>query len=393
MKTIDEKLVRLSDKIGRSPIKIMIIGLGSVGNYLLSYLLSSNDEDIELIVVGRDAEKMQSDVNIAQVAALIRRQDKTRVRVVGGVDLEDVNSIADCLQSVDPDIVVNTSRVFAGLKYGSISWSNVRAYGIWTPLSIRYIRNIMEAYEQADCEAIVINTSYSDGTIPWLKSAGKAYPDFGSGNLNHIIPRIKFAVAEMKGIEDFWNIEVDLATAHFHDVVISKEGQTEGVEQLLQVKYKGDVLDVDQDKVFERCAIPMPTDAKRNMMNASSNFDIIQCILMAVRNRDSQKFFSPGAFGEIGGYPVIVDGAAMKAYIDTSVFSMDEMRSKNRDSIYLDGIEDIREGCLIYTDELLDKVKAAFGVCLPKTIRFDEIDATAQQIIDQIIIPTLDKQK
>ena len=33
----------------------MIIGLGSVGNYLLSYLLSSNDENLEIIVAGRNA--------------------------------------------------------------------------------------------------------------------------------------------------------------------------------------------------------------------------------------------------------------------------------------------------------------------------------------------------
>ena len=37
----------------------------------------------------------------------------------------------------------------------------------------------MEAYDKANCEAISINTSYSDAVIPWLKSAGKAYFDFG----------------------------------------------------------------------------------------------------------------------------------------------------------------------------------------------------------------------
>lgn len=388
----DEKLKLLETKInGGKPVRILIMGLGSVGNYLLNYLLSTNDSGIEIVVAGRDAAKMQSDVNIAEVAALIRRENETAVSVVGGVDLEDIDSIIKCLIDVKPDIIVNTSRVFAGLKYGSISWTNVRAYGIWTPLSIRYIRNIMEAYEISGCGAIVINTSYSDGTIPWLKSAGKSYPDFGSGNLNHIIPRVKMAVAEIIGVDDFWNIEVDLATAHFHDVVISKEGQTEGVDQLLHVAYKGKALEIAQKEIFAKCAISMPTDAKRNMMNASSNFDIIECILRALRSKCEEKFFSPGAFGEIGGYPVCIDGKRCEAHIDTSVFPIEEMRSKNRGSIYLDGIEDIADGVLVYTDVLVDKVKNAFGVDLPKRVLFDEIDETAQLIIDRIILPTLDK--
>ena len=37
----------------------MILGLGSVGNYLLDYLMSSGREDIEIIVAGRDRDKME----------------------------------------------------------------------------------------------------------------------------------------------------------------------------------------------------------------------------------------------------------------------------------------------------------------------------------------------
>ena len=39
----------------------MIIGLGSVGTYLLDFLVSKNDSAIKLVVVGRNQEKMQSD--------------------------------------------------------------------------------------------------------------------------------------------------------------------------------------------------------------------------------------------------------------------------------------------------------------------------------------------
>ena len=223
--------------------------------------------------------------------------------------------------------------------------------------------------------------------IPWLKSAGKAYPDFGSGNINHLIPRFKFAIAEKLGIEDYWNIDITFAVSHFHDVVISKEGHTEGVDMLADIRYQGEKLDVNMKEMIANCGIAMPVDAKRNMMNASSNFEIIEGILAAVRDNKKVKLHCPGVFGEIGGYPVIIDGTSVqvKSYICEDYFDMDRMRRKNRESIYLDGIEDVADGVLVYTDELLAKVKNAFGVDLVKRVAFDEIDEVAGFIVKNII--------
>ena len=306
---------------------------------------------------------------------------------MGGVDLNQISDIASAIKTYSPDIIVNSSRAYSGLKYGSISWKNIRAYGIWTPLSIKYTKNIMEAYEQAGSKAIVINTSYSDAVIPWLKSAGRAYPDFGSGNINHLIPRFQFAIAEKMGIDDYWNIDITFAVAHFHDVVISKEGQTEGVDMLMDVRYKGQKVDMDINDAASGCSIPMPVDAKRNMMNASSNFEIIQAILNAVRERKKVKLHCPGVFVDIGGYPLVIDGSGelLDAAICEECFDLDTMRKKNRESIYLDGIEDVADGVLTYTDELLEKVRKAFRVDLVKHVAFSEIDRVAGFIVKEII--------
>ena len=387
MLALNEKLNHLREELKNRKARIMIVGLGSVGNYLLDYLMSAKDEELEICVVGRNAEKMQSDVNIVRVASMIRGQNRSRIRVMGNVDLKRVPDIAAAIKEYDPDIIVNSSRAYSGLKYGSISWKNIRAYGIWTPLSIKYTKNIMEAYEQVGSMAVVINTSYSDAVIPWLKSAGKAYPDFGSGNINHLIPRFQFAIAEEEGIEDYWNIDITFAVAHFHDVVISKEGQTEGVDMLMDVRYKGAKLDVDVNTIASGCSIPMPVDAKRNMMNASSNFEIIQAVLSAVRNGKKVKLHCPGVFGEIGGYPVVIDGSGerIEAAICEDYFDLDMMRKKNRESIYLDGIENVEGGALTYTDELLEKVRKAFGVDLVKSVAFSDIDRVAEFIVKEII--------
>ena len=393
MKNLDERLEVVEKHVKDDEITIMIIGLGSVGTYLLDFLVSKNDPAIKLVVVGRNQEKMQSDVNIVRVASLIRELNKSQIIIESGVDLNDIDAIEKAISKHNPDFIVNSSRAYPGLKYGSISWSNVRAYGIWTPLSIRFTKNIMEACDNADTDAVVINTSYSDAVIPWLKSAGKAYPDFGSGNLNHLIPRMKFAVADILGVDDFWNVDFNFAAAHFHDVCISKEGQTEGVDLPLKIYYKGEEKDIPHDDIFKECSISMPVDQKRNMMNASSNYRIISAVIDAIRTGENQKVFAPGVFGNIGGYPVIIgykDGK-ISAWIDESVFTFEEMDKANRESLALDGVEDIKDAKLYYTDDLIRKVKDAFGEDLPKEVAYDDIEKTAEFLIEKIITPQLNK--
>lgn len=387
MKSLNEKLNLLKTKINNNDkITIAIFGLGSVGCYLLDYLVSLADSQLRLVVVGRNEEKMIQDVNIIKTAATIRRQLRSEIVIEGGCDFKDIDSIEKVLKKIQPDFIVNSSRLFAGLKYGTISWSNLRAYGIWTPMSVLLGKNIMEAYEKAGCNAISINTSYSDAVIPWLKSAGMAYFDFGSGNLNHLIPRMKFFVAEKYGIKNLNDIDITLVASHFHDVVISKEGHTEGIELLLSIKYQGKELDVNHDDVYKACGIPMPTDQKRNMMNASSNFDIIYSILTAIRERKAIKIHTPGVDGHIGGYPYIIDGMSseVKGYF-TFDYPIEQMEQVNRKSIYLDGIEDVSEGHLFYTDELIHKVKKCFNVNIPKSVSLDEAASVAGLLIDNII--------
>lgn len=389
MKALEDRLAILEKNVKNNDVSIMIIGLGSVGTYLMDYLISRNDSAVKIIAVGRDYAKMESKVNISRIAGLIRNTNKSEIIIEGCVDLNEVEQIRSVIEKHKPSFIINSSRAYSGLKYGSISWHNVRAYGIWTPLSIRFTKNIMQAVDEANSNAIVINTSYSDAVIPWLKTAGKAYPDFGSGNINHLIPRMKYAAADILGVKDFWNISIMLACSHFHDVVISKEGHAEGQTLPLKVYYKGQEAEIRQRDILNRCRIPMPTDATRNMMNASSNYQIIDAFLRAIRSGEKQEVFSPGVLGEIGGYPATIgyQKKQLNVWIDETAFSLKEMQKANRDSIYLDGIENIVDGCLVYTDELIEKAMNAFSVRLPKTVAFEEIEEVAQFIIDKIILP------
>lgn len=391
MKSLNEKLADLKKKLDNGDkITIVIFGLGSVGCYLLDYLVSLADPQLRLVVVGRNTEKMQMDFNIIRTAATIRKQCRSEIIVEGGCDFENSDTMAPVFTKYQPDFIVNSSRLFAGLKYGTISWHNLRAYGIWSPLSVLLSKHIMEAYAKADAHAISINTSYSDAVIPWLKTSGMPYFDFGSGNLNHLIPRMKFYVAEKFGIDNYNDIDISLVASHFHDVVISKEGHTDVVELPLIVKYQGKLLDFDKDKLFRNCSIAMPTDQKRNMMNASSNFDIINSIIKAIRHNSNEKFHTPGVDGNIGGFPFIIDGTGHEpmGYIDPQ-FNIEEAKKVNKASIYLDGIENVEDGNLYYTDELIAKVKNVFNVDIPKVVNLKDAEEVAKLLIEKIIKPNI----
>ena len=139
MKTINEKLKKLQqDIVGGKPITLMILGLGSVGTYLLDYLINLANPKFKIVVVGRNIDKLQSDVNIIRTSATIRRQMASEIVIEANCDLNNVEQIAEVINKYNPHFIINTSRFYSGLKYGSISWTNLRAYGIWTPLSVSY---------------------------------------------------------------------------------------------------------------------------------------------------------------------------------------------------------------------------------------------------------------
>ena len=68
---------------------------------------------------------------------------------------------------------------------------------------------------------------------------------------------------------------------------------------------------------------------------------------------------------------------------------MEQMEQVNRASIYHDGIENVEDGYLVYTDELIDKVKKTFGVIIPKKVHLSDADNVANLLIEGIITPQL----
>jgi len=391
MRTVSEKLNRLNRRYDSGQkINIGILGLGSVGNYLLSFLLNDLDDRFNIVVIGRSYEKLVSDVNIHKIGCGIRNHVGASVEIRSGVDFSNEQQLMESVK--DLDILVNSSRAYPGLKYGSISWSKFRAYGIWTPLSMKLSKRIISAVDKVNEYCMTINTSYSDAVIPWMKSNGGPYFDFGSGNLNHLVPRMKFSLMKTLGLglNEYKDLELELVCSHFHDVCISKEGQDDGVKIGIYASFGGEELKFDYDELLKSCSIPMPTDQKRNIMNASSNYSLIKGIIDLIKdknpNYESTTYHSPGLTGLIGGYPFKFCRTDGDCNLELSRnWSFDKMTEINKKSIYLDGIESIENGVLTYTNELIKKVYDSYEVNIPKNVKFEESDEVADLLINKII--------
>ena len=74
----------------------------------------------------------------------------------------------------------------------------------------------------------------------------------------------------------------------------------------------------------------------------------------------------------------------MKGYLAPN-YPLEQMEQVNRKSIYLDGIENVADGYLIYTDELIQKVKDRFDVIIPKKVLLSEAESVANLLIEGII--------
>lgn len=407
-----------------SKAKVCICGFGSVAQYLFDYLLTMPSNP-DIVICTRNTEKALPFVNCLTRASVIRTGDINKVSL-RSCDFENVDELSNILSEEKPDIVVNTSRYVSGLKYGSISWNCCRAYGYWLPLSMYYTKKIGEAIIRSGIECAYINTSYPDATNPWFKHATKFnMPIFGAGNINHIVARYKVAFI------DLWNkshqdkqlevssIDVAMVASHFHDVLIGKNGTDKDIDST----FKGPEILVNislkngDDPIFEKelttfahnnhsdilknCAIAFPSDKTRNMMVASSAFELIDTIIYGGSiykelNHDNSVYRLlnvPGALGTCGGMPVLINlsGSCEAMLAKPSLFGVDlpTMLAINKNSLFQDGLDlsTIDKGIVRFVNtKKLSKLENLLDFHWPSAVSYEKVEDLASLIAQYIYL-------
>lgn len=355
---------------------IMIAGLGSAGNYVLD--MASKMPvfgDCSFVVVSRSpAEIIEKRLNITRISAgLFDLYPKiTYVRR----DLHDIEGMTRLLGEVRPGIIAYTGRYIKGLKYGAFSYPNQMGYGVWTPLSIVLIHKLMRAVELSGCGARVINTSYGDAVSPALAAVGLA-PFVSAGNINHLIPRLRRAIARAAGGFDPENADVRLVGSHYLNTYVSREGSARGSAYGLHWTYNGKKSASPSDsELFAGCCDATVSGAERNWMIAS---DVVRLMeLMFLRDGRERIIHAPGPFGLIGGYPLCFKDGEMR--LDESHFSRGDMIAINEKSLACDGIGKIDASGIHFTDEARQRMKDVFSMEYPEVLAVSECEAFAERL-------------
>jgi len=320
------------------------------------------------------AEAMKR-INITRISSGIFDVFSTIDYVEG--DLNNIEKMSEIIARFAPDIIVYTGRYIKGFKYGEFSYPNTIGYGVWIPMAIVLVEKLMQAIKKSGVKTKVINTSFGDGVSPALATVGLA-PYTSAGNLNHLIPRMKIAYSQLTG-DDVYDIDVTFVGSHYANTYISKEGEPKGSPYLLKVVGKSGKI-VPDNEILLRCAMPTISGAERNWMISSDVVVLMRLLLDKSGNK--RKTHAPGAFGLIGGYPLLFQNGEME--LDETYFCADEMIKVNRGSLACDGIEDINENGIIFTDDVISKMKTVFNLDYPKSVTVEDCERLAILIAEKL---------
>lgn len=349
---------------------VMIVGAtGGMANYLLESLNKFADERLEVILVGRRFEELEKIANINMVAADIAGTPHRFIPAACDISTDEgIDELAALLQNYEPEAVVNCTRAVSGIKYGQISIPNEMGYGCWAPFSMLLSYAVARAVRLSgrEDETYLINSSYSDAVCPILAQMDCATPIAGIGNVFHVVPRIKNAVAKLLGEGEYCyccgDLEVFFATSHHANTYISREGSTRGSEVALEIYLNGeDITDrFSQEEIFKGCMIPIAEGAKRNIMAASSTYRT----LLETLYPTGRLFHAPGVGGLVGGYPVraVTEINGRTKFVPAMpTTTIGEMIRVNAQSLAKDGILEITPQQTVFCPENQAKLRNLIG--------------------------------
>jgi hypothetical protein len=356
--------------------KVLIVGLGSTGGYVLEFLARSGDIG-ELVAASRDEEWCERKTNLAKIGAgLMSHYPNISSRKI---DVNDIERTAETLREVRPDIILNSTRQLKGIKYGATSFPLGAGYAMWLCLNLRLPYNLGLAIKEARIHPHVVNTTYPDAVCAVLGKLGMP-PTVGVGNINHLVPRIQIAVSQLMNVHPK-NVQVYMVGCHFHDISISRQGTSKGAPYLLKILVYGeDVTDrLGPEKVFSKCNIPVPVDKERNLMVASSAVRMI----MAIANDSKEVLHAPGPLGLIGGYPVRVGADGVKLALPGDWLPDDAVKT-NMEAMKFDGLEEIQEdGTIVFSKQLVKTFRDKFDFDCP-VLTFSDWERRAKELSQKV---------
>lgn len=369
-------------------MKVLIVGYGSVGSYLLDFILKdhriTNIDEIH-IMSRRSEDNVKPRIDLSVVAAGI--SNRYIPIKYHQCDFNNIDQMSTIIAREDPNIIVYTGRYASGLKYGPFSYPNKIGYGVWMPMSFPYIYKLMKAISYTNVTPTIINTSFPDG-VNYLLGKVNLAPTCGAGNINHLIPRIKRAVTELfPECGDISKVNVNLACSHFTNTYVSKEGVDPYNDSLLGISYENKVLVKDKDpdhpdsykkEIFKLSKDKSTRGHIRNQMIATDCSEIVRII----SNQSNESMHLPGVNGLPGGRLCYYSSNTGK-FTPSPLWNIDDVDRVNINGLMHDGVI-IEDHGISFTQYSIDKMEEVFNIDYPAYLDIDDMQEFADEISSRL---------
>ena len=322
---------------------IMIFGLGNLGTHLLNMLANTYNNNVNIVVTGRNEDSLLRKTNMAKlIASQHGMYPNIKYEVL---DLLNIEKTAELIHKHNPFIIFNSSSIQSWRKILELPNNEFKklseaALGPWAVMHLPLMNNIQKAKHMSGVQSFVINAAFPDVVNPWLSKKRMA-PDLGIGNVANAIPAIRVSFSYNCNIPMQFT-EVKLIAHHFVSHFISRHGLPDSGLFAISASY-GDINLIDKidiKKVFQ----DIPNKFKRMVgnegqpMTAASAYKVI----MAILYNSQELLHTPGPLGLEGGYPVRVKSGQIELDLPQRL-SLADARNINRKAQILEGIEEIHD--------------------------------------------------
>jgi len=341
--------------------KVMIIGLGELGGYILEFLARS--AGVTNIITADSNEdfgtrKTNLVIHGSSMMGFFPKIEFTKI------DLFNVEETAAILEKYQPDIICNCTTlqswwVITTLPKEVYEEIDKAEIGPWMPMHLTLTYNLMRAVKLSGINAHVVNSSVPDVTNCSLGKIGLA-PTVGLGNLHNITPTLAATLSKKLNIP-LRNITLYLLGAHFFSYAVARFGTAKTSPYFIKILAKDEDItkQVDIDELFSDVIKLSPRlgGVRANPVVASSGTKVILDIL----NDTNEIVNVPGAQGLPGGYPTRLSAKGAEVVLPAGI-TLEEAIKINEESNRCDGVDEIRaNGDIVITDESAEIMKKIFG--------------------------------
>lgn len=358
---------------------LLLIGLGDLGGVALELL--ARERDVGKILVGsRSRKRAEARCNLARIGAMAQGYSPD-IQFLE-LDLTHTDETAQLIRENSPKIILCTASMMTwwlpSLFPEEQQIKLMRAgFGAWLPIHLTLQIKLMEALRKAEFEGFSLIAPYPDVVNPVLGCLGMP-PSAGVGNLDEIVPKIRFLGAQQLGIDPD-SLRVTLVAHHALEAWVFGSGKGEPPPYVLRIDHHGE--DVSERIGAEKILFapyPITGGPAWNFLSAGSAVRIVKALL----GDHETRLHVPGPKGLPGGYPVMASNSGIRLDLPEGL-SIENAVAINERSHRYDGIERIEsDGTVVFMKETVDVLSEMLGFRM-ETMKPKDAGEFAQELIDR----------